>query len=297
MKLYFHATIVLLIIITNVSAQILPTNLICLADNLNFREQPDTTSSIIGQIQNGEFLELIEVVVEDEDYFVNHFNLELSWLKVKREHTDQKGYVFGKYVGFGNTAFLRYQDCHRIQKGNWYGIKGIGDQYLIEEVQPSISTSGEGYKSISVDSNQYEIIVCDQNLIKTGNRKRFLFKERIPVYVKEGESKSEYEVWRNNDFKFRIACSWTKNEKGHSIFSLEFIKTDLESGETWIQDLTKDIIAYSHFGLLGALDINLDGTPELFLHEADNRTGTLYYFKSIGGKLELQSVTWGYSKC
>jgi hypothetical protein len=278
----------------------LPDKLMVAAENLNFREKPNTESRIIGQLTNSELLTLIEIHEKKENIYWNTF--EFSWVKVQRIQTGEIGYVFGKYLKTPEMAYLNYHDTDRIQKGNWYGIYQEGGKVKIEKTTPKISELDEGFSSIVGSSENHKILVCSQDEIKEGEINGHIL-ENDREYLKIGIKKR---LIRIGDFEFSLVCTGEvelnppslirKNEK------IIFLTTEIDgSRRHYVQQDLSDCI--SQFGEVGYQihfvgDLNDDGIPELLISEGTTHGGNVYYFRSNKeGKLELVSITGVSRNC
>lgn len=260
----------------------------------------------MSQLEYGEPLSLIEVTKDTILVYFYGYDYENSWIKVKRNSTNQVGYVFGKYIKPRNAAYLSGQDCDRIQSGYWYGITDMDRKYKLERCMPQIDTvfataDGNHYWTIIRDtSEKYDIIICSQAQLIEGKRDKIIPKNGIPLRNDEG-----VKVLKNANISYSIICtdgprdstSLLKENKPRII--LQRVEIRPEGNVYNEQDLTNFFIQYGmSISLIMSADINLDGVPDLIFSEANNRSGTIYYFISNSeGVLELQSMTWGYSKC
>lgn len=114
----------------------LSPRLVVTGDNLNFREKPDLKSKIKAQLNRDEGLTLLQVVPNEYGIADFYEGFIYKWIKVKRNSTQEIGYVFGEYVDFINTAYMRHQDCNRVQANYWYGVYAENNQTYIEQVTP-----------------------------------------------------------------------------------------------------------------------------------------------------------------
>lgn len=274
----------------------LPDKLIVAAENLNFREQPNTKSRIIGKLTNTEYLNLLE---KENIYWKT---LGFSWVKVQRLQTGEIGYVFGKYLKTPEMAYLNYHDSDRIQKGNWYGIYQEEGKVKIEKTTPKISELEEGFSSIIGSSEKHKILVCSQDEIKEGEINGHIL-ENDREYLKIGIQKR---LLRIGDVEFSLVCTGEvepnstglirKNEK------IIFLTTEIDGSRRHSvqQDLSDCIYQFGEVGyqIQFAGDLNNDGIPELIISGGTTHGGSIYYFRSSKeGKLELVSITGISSKC
>lgn len=277
-------------------------NLIVVADDLNFRSEANTSSNIISKLKRGEHLTLKNVVQSENNHYNLFWGFERHWVKVVRESTGAVGFVYGDFVSNQNAAFFKNQDCSKIQNGNWYGLYHSNGEVFMVRVNPKIETSLDGYNFISSDSTKYQFYICSNTRLREGKIDgTILTKKEKYITVN-----SKYPLIRIEENQFDLVGTGTVELRngylGISDKELIFLKTEIQNGNKkyYEQNLTKSIIGYGEVGykieFVG--DLNRDGVPELILSEADNRSGTLYYFLSNEkGELELQSLTWSYSKC
>jgi hypothetical protein len=276
----------------------LPKNLIVVAENLNFRTQPNTNSKSIARLENSELLTFIGLVREnDED---NYYDISSSWIKVKRNRTGEIGYVFGEYVMSQEMAYLNLNDADKIQSGNWYGIYNVGNKVLIEKSLPKISNSDEGFISLVSNHEKHRIIICSQEIINEGEITGNLRDEES---LKIGINKRlahigniDYSLACTGEYVIRNGNLIGENEKVilQKMFTSGLIKNYTQ------QDLTDCLLQFGggeyiiHF----TGDLNNDGVPELIISEASTQQRAVYYFRSNkSGILELQSISYFYSKC
>lgn len=276
---------------------------IVVAENLNFRSQPNPESKILGKLANAEKLTLIEINNQDgEDRYCCYPWVE--WLKVKRNKNGEIGYVAGQYVKPQNIAYLNGQSCDRMQKGYWYGIYNEDGKTKIKKVNPKIKREVDGIPidgNISVESNKYKLIIGSQEEFTEGVIEGKLFKYPNE-YIKIGTNRKLLRIGGN---EFRLICTGEVKlyppyelQRVHEKLELLSIKsyTDFKS-----QELTNCLFGFGNIGyqihFIG--DLNKDGFPELILSESgETEGGMLYYFMSNkDGKLELKSLANEENDC
>ena len=272
----------------------MPKNLIVAAENLNFREEPNTESRVLDQLDNSELLETLELVKKG------------SWIKVRRKITNEVGYVFGKYVLPQNVAYPNFFDAWRIQNGNWYGIVEEENQLIFKSITPQITVEKDSFIHESyIHSNEKNVkyIFCSQielNPKKMSGQimKQYQGKSLIPI---GGEKTFEL----SDKLKLNFSSSGVKSDLTFG-YDYERVNkervtlTIIDSKEKRVFDLSKDLLKFGESGyylnFLG--DLNDDGIPDFFLQEATTHGGAFYFFMSNeNGEIELQSITWSSSKC
>jgi hypothetical protein len=278
------------------------SNLIVVADDLNFRENDDTNSKVIAKLNRGEILTLLEVV-KSKDMVNNLFlGFEGKWLKVARMSTGKIGYVHGDYVRNQNAIYRKNQDCSKIQNGFWYGVYNDKGRLYMSFANPRIKKSLDGYSCITTDSSKFQYYICSSTKLDTGIIEGNIFNKKNE-YLKIN---SKISLVRINQNQYDIVCAGTAQLKEGSLNRINeeiyFLRTEIDGGnrQYYEQNLSNVILKYGEVGykVEFAADLNGDGVPELIISEGDNRSGSLYYFLSNSqGNLELQSITWTFSKC
>ncbi len=278
------------------------STLIVVAEDLNFRENGDVSSKVIDKLVKGESLTLVEVIKSENT--VNNFfqGFQDKWLKVIRDSSGKTGYVYGDYVRNENAVYRRNQDCSKIQSGFWYGIHSDKGELYMDSVIPRIETSLDGYSYITSDSSKFQYYVCSATKLVVGKIQGKIF-NRGDEYL---GINSKIPLARINQNQFDIVCTGIVALKGGYLDRVKeeiyFLRTEIDGGSRTYheQNLSKAILQYGEVGykVEFSADLNGDGIPELIFSEADTRSGSLYYFLSNSlGDLELQSITWTFSKC
>lgn len=284
----------------------LPKKMMVNAENLRFRTAPSTNGKIITEFENGEYLEPLEVVYEDEREANTYDTFKDFWVKVKRLKDGQVGYTFGKYLEAANLAYLPYSDIsEHAPKGNWYGLyRDENNAISIEKTTaPKARAEGESYM-IDAAEGPFKLYLCMEQELPEGripNRGYLLDEDGISLKIGDFQ-----DLGQDGANRFSLYCLGTvefnppflerKNER------LVFVTETKEHGQRQYlqQDLTKDILQYGEVGyqILFSGDLNRDGVPDLILREASTKSGTIYFFMSNEkGELELQSRNWSWSKC
>lgn len=277
-------------------------DLVVVAENLNFRNIPNVESKSKGFLENGELLTFLEFHKDGgSDY---RYYLSSSWLKVRRDKTNEIGYVFGQYVKPQSIAYMNNQDCDKIQSGYWYGIFEENGKVMLDSVSPKlVGMEMDDFKSISVGVRKYKLIIGSQEKLREGqiNGKLFPYPSE---YVKIGTS---LELLKIENSKFSLVCTgkvelrppFLTRENEKLIFLTTKGSRSKDKYQT--QDLTKCFDSYGDIGfqIHFAGDLNEDGIPEIIFSESDEtQGGTLYFFMSNSeGVLELKSVTGSVSGC
>lgn len=267
---------------------------IVVAENLNFRSQPNVESKILGRLANGEKLTLIEINNQDgEDRYCCYPWVE--WLKVKRKKNGEIGYVSGQYVKPQNIAYLNGQSCDRMQKGYWYGIYNEDGKTKLKKLKPKVNSKADGSKVISVKSDKYKLIIGSQEEFPEGVIQGKLFKYPNE-YIKIGTNRKLLRIDGN---EFRLVCTGEVKLKAPYELSRFNEKLELLTIKSYTdfksQELSKCLFGFGNIGyqihFIG--DLNKDGIPELILSESgETEGGMLYYFMSNkDGILELKSLT------
>lgn len=293
-----------LVLINNTNSQeninCMSKKLMVVAEDLNFREEPSTNSKVIGVLENSEFLELIKI--QNSNVRGCCYNINNSWLKVLRIKTNQEGYVSGKYVKPQNIAYANNQECERIQSGNWYGLYEEKNKVYLTKIIPKLETV-EYDKYIVTDSKNIKYIICSQEELSEGEIIGRFYSYEDDGYIKIGTRKRLQRIGNN---QFEIVCTGEVELKGPTLFRkkekiiIQRIEIDGSKRSYFGQDISNSILKYGEIGysLRFAGDINNDGIIDVILSEADTHEGTLYYFLSnASGEIEIQSLTWSFSKC
>lgn len=280
----------------------IPGELIVNGDRVNFRSEPNSNSTPIGKLIDGEPLIFNEIVLEEQG--ASWLSLNESWLKVKRVTTGESGFVFGKYVIPQEMAFLPYSDCDRIQKGNWYGIYKDGANVMVEKSIPVLKRDGEkGFKYIQSNDEKHTILICAQGSLTEGIIEGRIY-GRDDGFLSIGRSAGLMRI-KNN--RFSLVCTGEVELNSIMQFTrinekIFFVIEEIDGDQLhyFKQDLTECIHKFGEGGykLIFAGDLNNDGVPEIIFSEGDNRQSLLYYFVSNRDRqLELKSIFNGFDKC
>lgn len=286
----------------------MPKHLIVAAENLNFREEPNTKSRVIDQLDNSELLETLKLI-EREDWGIYNYNFIRSWIKVRRKATGEIGYVFGKYVLPQNIAYLHYSVVEKIQTGFWYGIHQNSDSTrFYSSLVPLLkkeeeSCSGEELLRLYSKNTPADIVFCSQKKLNP--------KIMIGQIIKPYQGKSLIPIGGEKTFDFSDDLKVIFKSSGYEFNSIGTSfpdrsakeKITLTLSDPYVErnyDLSKDLLKFGESGyyvnFIG--DLNNDGIPDFFLQEATTHGGAFYFFMSNEkGEIELQSITWSSSKC
>lgn len=268
------------------------------AENLNFRSEPNMESKILSKLDHSERLRVIEVHNEYAEKR-NPCYLSVEWLNVRRIKTGEVGYVSSRYVKPVNIAYLNGQSADRLQNAYWYGIYNENGRAKIKKVMPKLTRETDG--EIFLESDKYKLIIGSQEELKEGNVEGELF-QYPNEYIKIGTNRKLLSM---GEKEFRLVCTGEvelANAYELSRFKERLLFLSIKSYKDYeVQDLSTCLLGFGNIGyqihFIG--DLNRDGFPELILSETgDTEGGVLYYFMSNEeGKLELKSLTDGGNGC
>ncbi len=254
------------------------------AENLNFRDAPNLNSKVIGQFENNELLELLELL-ETSDF---------EWYKIRRKDKSE-GYVHSKYIIPVNSAYGNYQDCSKLGNLNWYGIFQNGANISLNKVNPKLQ-SIDDYSMILMEDNNLKFFISTQEFIQEGEIQAYL--NSNDEFIRIGTNR---QLYSDKGFNYSIVFAGEYLYEGYLTRTKERIylqRKTVTSTTTW--ELSQFLDGYGEYGyqLHFVGDINGDDIPEIIISEATTQYATFYYIMSNSqGKLELQSKTYSDSKC
>lgn len=270
----------------------IPKSFIVAADNLNFRNGPSREATVIGTLTNGELVDYVAIVPPDGGSFRYKGYYNNLWIKIKRQTTNEIGYVFGPYIQPKNTAYFSNQECDRLNLSTWYGVQELNGTCYLSLINPQIAK--ESGMSAIQDTHNTKLFLGLSEELETGPINGRLFTDgRSSIRI--GEEKS---VFSTSSHKFDLQMSGQYIHKEGRIEkaseSLHFVtftnENKLISSQNLLEQFTQMGTYGFQFYFIG--DINLDGTPELVISENNGKIMTVYFFLSDkNGFLELQSAT------